>query len=106
MSKLFPIIIMLMLPVTGIANEADIRELQEKCNQARQELIEPFRQEKIEECITKGEKSSEECERFYRDYGEGGVGALGARQHPEFNQIQECVEAREAEAKARKNTKR
>jgi hypothetical protein len=83
-----------------LAEEDSAQELRAKCEALRIELIEPLRQNEIEKCLQE-RNSKEYCERFYADFGEGGRTASGGFRQRMFDDLPECVAAREAEEKER-----
>ena len=99
-----------VLPVTGFAGS--IAELQKQCEDAREALIAPLRQEAIDTCIAdreggrSGSRSSrdarEHCERFYADFGQGGTTQSGGFRQRMFHDIPECQALYEAERAGRR----
>jgi len=98
-----------VLPVTTQASS--IQELQRQCEEARERLIAPLRQEAIDTCIAdrtsgrSGSRSSvdarEHCERFYADFGQGNATRAGGFQQRMFHDIPECQALYEAEQSGR-----
>ena len=115
MSKLSSIV---MLVVTGGlalsvgAQAASIEELQKQCEDAREALIAPLRQEAINKCIADREAgrsgtrsrrdAREHCERFYADFGQGGTTQSGGFRKRMFHDIPECQALYEAERAGRR----
>lgn len=97
MKALGPILLAALLTTTQAAEAADdeaaVRELEAKCQAARQEKLAPVRAERIAECKADRRNDPAFCERFFRDYGEGGPGPNGMRVTPMFNDLPECVAA-------------
>ena len=99
------IMLIFLLPVSGVAGS--IQELQKQCEDAREALIAPLRQEAIDTCIAdreagrSGTRSSrdarEHCERFYADFGQGGTTQSGGFRKRMFHDIPECQALYEAE---------
>jgi hypothetical protein len=99
-----------VLPVTTQASS--IQELQKQCEDAREALIAPLRQEAIDTCIAdrtsgrSGSRSSRDardhCERFYADFGEGNATRAGGFQQRMFHDIPECQALYEAEQSGRR----
>lgn len=99
-----------VLPVTTQANS--IQELQRQCENAREALIAPLRQEAIDTCIAdresgrSGSRSSrdarEHCERFYADFGQGSATQAGGFRQRMFHDIPECQALYEAERSGRR----
>ena len=85
---------------------ARIRELDDRCEQARESKLRVVQEEKIEECMAAPPKeradkmTREDCERYWRDYGWGGMTGKGTRNHSLFDDLPEC----QAAYKARKET--
>jgi hypothetical protein len=73
-----------------------LRELDAKCEKAREEKLKPLREAKIKECVENDGKERVWCERYFKDYGWGSVTAMGTRNERHFDQIPECVEAFDA----------
>jgi hypothetical protein len=99
-----------LLPVRGVASS--IQQLQKQCEDAREALIAPLRQEAIDTCIAdrtsgrSGSRSSRDardhCERFYADFGEGNATRAGGFQQRMFHDIPECQALYEAEQSGRR----
>jgi hypothetical protein len=100
--------------VSGLAlplgtQASSIQELQKQCEDAREALIAPLRQEAIDTCIAdrqsgrSGSRSSrdarEHCERFYADFGQGGTTQSGGFRQRMFHDIPECQALYEAESR-------
>ena len=93
------------VPVTTQASS--IQELQRQCEDAREALIAPLRQEAVDKCIAdresgrSGSRSSrdarEHCERFYADFGQGNATQAGGFRQRMFHDIPECQALYEAE---------
>jgi len=98
-----------VLPLSGEASS--IQELQTQCEDAREALIAPLRQEAIDTCIAdrtsgrSGTRSSrdarEHCERFYADFGQGNATQAGGFRQRMFHDIPECQALYEAERSGR-----
>ena len=93
--------------IPAIGGASSIQELQKQCEDAREALIAPLRQEEINKCISdresgrSGSRSSrdarEHCERFYADFGQGNATRAGGFQQRMFHDIPECQALYEAE---------
>ena len=106
--------IMYVLPMLTMAMPAfasDLQQLERQCEDAREKLIAPLRQEAIEQCIADrmGNRSSrssrdarEHCERFYQDFGNGGTTQSGGFRQRMFHEIPECLEYYEAQQAGRR----
>lgn len=97
-------IMALLTSATGQAYETEEErkakqaELDAICEEARQKKIVPLREEMIEECVDKEQRSDRaSCERFYANYGE----RTGA-QNPLFYDLPECLKAHEYRTSYRK----
>lgn len=92
----------------AIAQAPSLQELEQRCEQAREEKIAPLRQAAIEECITSNPRRrnvEEYCERFYSDFGQGGRTASGGFRQRMFHDLPECLEFYEAERQSRETTR-
>jgi len=99
-----------VVPFTGFAGS--VQELRRQCEEAREALIAPLRQEAIDQCIAdresgrSGSRSSrdarEHCERFYADFGQGGTTQSGGFRQRMFHNIPECQALYEAERSGRR----
>ena len=83
----------------GTITSADLGQLKQQCDEAREKLIAPLRKQAIDECIAKKVKSASECEKFYADYGEGGATKSGGYRQRMFHDIPECQSYYSAEEK-------
>jgi hypothetical protein len=96
-SALAPLLLVALLATPPTAEAADdaaaVRELEAKCQAARQRKLAPLREERIAECRADRRNDPAFCERHIRDYGEGGPGPNGTRVTPMFNDLPECVAA-------------
>ena len=81
------------LPAAAADDEAAVRELEAKCQSARQQKLAVVRAERIAECQASRRNDPAFCERHFRDYGEGGPGPNGTWVTPMFNDLPECVAA-------------
>jgi hypothetical protein len=86
----------------------DLQQLEQQCEEAREKLIAPLRQEAIDQCIVdrQGSRSSrdarEHCERFYQDFGNGGTTQSGGFRQRMFHEIPECLEYYQAQQNSRR----
>ncbi len=100
----------LVLPAAS--NAQSLQELERECEQAREKMIAPLRQQAIDQCIEdrtsgrSGSRSSrdarEHCERFYVDFGQGGTTQSGGFRQRMFHDIPECQALFEAERAGRR----
>lgn len=78
-----------------------LEELDQRCEDAREEKIAPLREAAIQECVVKKRRASdglEYCKRFHKDFGEGFViynpqGQRTGAQARMFADLPECTEA-------------
>jgi len=80
----------------GVPAAADAATDQEaRCEAAREAKLAPERKSLIEQCVTQEKKERGFCEQYYRDHGDGGVRG-GHRVERKYDNLPECVAAREA----------
>ncbi len=73
----------------GEDREQKQAELDAACEQAREQVLKPLREQYVEQCVRNGEQDSREaCEVFYSDYG-----AQSGNRAPLFYDLPECVAA-------------
>ncbi|KPK37942.1 MAG: hypothetical protein AMJ69_09835 [Gammaproteobacteria bacterium SG8_47] len=77
-------------------------DLEAQCEAAREIKLAPLRQEKIDECKSQGNDAAS-CERQYADYGNA-TRQGGRYIERMFNDLPECVAAREAREGQREGT--
>ncbi len=65
-----------------------LQQMDQECEDARDEALRPIRAGYIEECVQKGDKDRPACERFYADYGDQ-IRPAGKK----FYDLPECVRA-------------
>lgn len=89
-----------LVPATAIAlDDAEVRQMQEVCEQKRQEALAPIRERKTQACIEQQLRTPDHCKRYYTTYGNVTPGPTGAPQQGYFYDLPECqawLEAREA----------
>jgi hypothetical protein len=92
----------------ALSQTVPLAELQQRCEDAREEKIAPLREAAIEECVSsrRSTRGRAECERIYADFGEGGGIVGGARRPPMFLELPECVEYFEARNRQRREGSR
>lgn len=90
-----------MLIFSVYSEEISLKELEQRCEEAREVKIAPLRTAAIDECAAKPKNTREYCERFYRDYGAGGVTQNGVFRPRMFIDLPECVVFYEAEKKSK-----
>ncbi|TNG03173.1 MAG: hypothetical protein EP297_00535 [Gammaproteobacteria bacterium] len=99
-NKFIFVIFTFILFSPAIAQDSSLQQLEQRCEQAREEKIAPLRQKAIDECVTSNKRKRdivEYCENFYRDYGAGGKTESGGFRQRMFNDLPECQEFYEAE---------
>jgi len=73
----------------GEDREQKQAELDAACEQAREKVLKPLREQYVEQCVQNGEQDSRQaCEVFYSDYG-----AQSGNRAPLFYDLPECVAA-------------
>lgn len=68
-------------------------ELDQRCEDAREEKIAPMREAEIESCKQERRSDPAFCESFNADFGDGGRTESGAMRPRMFDDLPECVEA-------------
>ncbi len=68
-------------------------ELDQRCDDARENRIAPLREAEIEKCIQNKRNDPAWCERFNADFGEGGRTVSGNIRPRMFDDLPECVDA-------------
>lgn len=86
--KLMGLIILGTLALPALSDEEIQKDLDEKCEAARQVIIQPLKEEDIRKCIEDRRRDPGYCERYYRNYGDA-----SANRPALFYGIPECVEA-------------
>ena len=81
-------------------------KLDAACEAAREAKLAPERKSLIKLCISEG-KSQAECNNFYKSHGDaGGSTNTGSYTKRKYNNLPECVAAREAREKYRAGSNR
>ena len=70
-----------------------LAELDQRCEDAREEKIAPLREAEIESCKQDRRSDPAFCESFNADFGDGGRTASGAIRPRIFDDLPECAEA-------------
>ena len=70
-----------------------LAELDQRCEDAREEKIAPLREAEIEICKQDRRNDPAFCESFNADFGDGGRTASGAMRPRMFDDLPECAEA-------------
>jgi hypothetical protein len=88
------------LPATEVPTAAPVdisamtfAELDQRCEDAREEKIAPLREAEIESCKQERRSDPAFCETFNADFGDGGRTESGAMRPRMFDDLPECVEA-------------
>lgn len=103
--RFYTIIMIMMFTFTTniFASSSDrehVMELEEKCLQAKNEILKDEKERKINTCIEVDKLEEEYCHRFFKDYGGGKYQPANLRN--KLRELPECIEA----FSARKNLKR
>ncbi len=91
-------------PVLLMAQQPTVEELEQRCEEMRENRIAPLREAEIEKCKADQSKDPAWCERFYQDYGNATRGPEGKYTPRMFDDLAPCVQAREMKAKVREST--
>jgi hypothetical protein len=97
-------LIIFLLPAVLMAQQATVEELQQRCEEMRENRLKPLREAEIEKCKADKTKDPTWCERYYQDYGNATRGAGGKYTPRMFDDLEPCVQAREMKAKQREGT--
>lgn len=85
---------------TKLKPEYTIAEYNQRCEDAREELIAPLRQDAIYSCMkmkhSMTSRTRDYCEEINEDFGDGGMNSRGFYIQRMFHNITECLEAYEA----------
>ena len=84
-------------------DEATVRELEAKCEEAREAKLKPLREIEVARCKTERRNDPEYCERYWRDLGNASRRPDGRMTPRKFDDLAECVAAREARHEYDKN---
>ena len=88
-------------PVLLLAQQPSIEELEQRCEEMRENRLKPLREAEIEKCKADKTKDPAWCERYYQDYGNATRGPGGKYTPRMFDDLAPCVQAREMKAKTR-----
>jgi hypothetical protein len=89
-------------PVIPPPSEMSLADLDLACEASREREIAPLRAAAIAECKAAPRANPAYCERFYSDFGDGGTTAAGVLRPRMFDDLPECVVAREQGASRRR----
>jgi hypothetical protein len=95
---------LLYIPTQTMAQEERIKELEQRCEEMRENRIRPLREAEIEKCKADETKDPAWCERYYKDYGNATRGPEGKYTPRMFDDLPPCVQAREKKAATRSGT--
>ena len=95
---------LLYIPAQTMAQQERIKELEQRCEEMRENRIRPLREAEIEKCIADETKDPAWCERYYKDYGNATRGPQGKYTPRMFDDLPPCVQARELKAGTRSGT--
>jgi len=98
------VLVLLAAPVIVLAQQATVEQLQQRCEEMRENRLKPLREAEIEKCKADKTKDPTWCERYYQDYGNATRGAGGKYTPRMFDDLAPCVQAREMKAKSREAT--
>jgi hypothetical protein len=74
-------------------SKMSLADLDLRCEEAREKMITPLREEAIATCKQDKRRDPAWCERFNADFGEGGRTESGGMRPRLFDDLPECVEA-------------
>jgi hypothetical protein len=92
------------MPLLLLAQQPSVEELDQRCEEMRENRLKPLREAEIEKCKADKTKDPAWCERYYQDYGNATRGAGGKYTPRMFDDLAPCVQAREMKAKSREAT--
>ncbi|MDH3948046.1 MAG: hypothetical protein OEU74_03700 [Gammaproteobacteria bacterium] len=98
------VVILLYAPSQLMAQDATVKELEQRCEEMRENRIRPLREAEIEKCKADKTKDPAWCERYYKDYGNATRGPEGKYTPRMFDNLPPCVQAREKKAATRSGT--
>lgn len=94
-------LVLFATPVLLLAQQPTIEELEQRCEEMRENRLKPLRETEIEKCKADKTKDPAWCERYYQDYGNATRGPGGKYTPRMFDDLAPCVQAREMKAKSR-----
>jgi hypothetical protein len=97
-------VILISAPAQLMAQKPTVEELEQRCEEMRENRLKPLREAEIEKCKADETKDPAWCERYYQDYGNATRGPEGKYTPRMFDDLAPCVEAREMKAKQREST--
>lgn len=97
-------VILIFAPLLLMAQQPTVEELEQRCEEMRENRIRPLREAEIEKCKADKTKDPAWCERHYQDYGNATRGAGGKYTPRMFDDLAPCVQAREMKARQREST--
>ena len=97
-------VILLCAPALLMAQQPTVEELEQHCEEMRENRLKPLREAEIEKCKADKTKDPAWCERYYQDYGNATRGPEGKYTPRMFDDLAPCVQAREMKASTREST--
>jgi hypothetical protein len=97
-------IILFNVPVLLMAQQPTVEELEQRCEEMRENRIRPLREAEIEKCKADETKDPAWCDRYYQDYGNATQGPEGKYTPRMFDDLEPCVQAREMKTRVREST--
>ena len=76
--------------------QARLKALDKRCEQARQKVLRPVREKLIEKCVGTERRALQDCRLEFNEYGESTTGARGNVIRGLYYDIAECAEAKRA----------
>ena len=83
----------------AVADEAEVKALEQACEAAREVKLKPLREAEIARCKAEPRSDPAYCERYWSDYGNAIRLPNGTMQPRLFDDLPECVTAAEARRK-------
>lgn len=96
--------VILCAPTMVVAQQATVDELERSCEESREAQLAPLREAEIAKCKIEKTMEPTKCESYYKDYGDATRGAGGKYTERMFNNLPDCVKAREMKSKTRQGT--
>ena len=87
-------------------DDADVKELEEQCEAAREAALAPIRQDRTRACVEQQLRRMDNCERYYATYGNVSRSPGGAPTTGYFYDLPECQQWLEAREQLRQSRSR
>ena len=97
-------VILFYTPSLLSAQQPTVKELEQRCEEMRENRIKPLREAEIEKCKADETKDPAWCERHYKDHGNATRGLQGKYTPRMFDDLAPCVQAREMKTKTREGS--